>query len=91
MDTVGLSEADTVPQALLELVDEAVAGTLIVFTEGVAPPVEVNEPVPLREPVLVDEPLPDTETVCVTERDTPGLLDAVGGPEPLFDPEAHIV
>ena len=86
-----LNEADTVPQGLLDPVDEAVAGTLIVFTEGVAPPVELNEPVPLREPVLVDELLPDTETVCLTERDTPGLLDAVGAAEPLFDPEAHIV
>jgi len=63
----------------------------MVCAEGVVSPVELSDPVPLREAVRVDEPLLETETVCVTERDTAGLRVSVAKLEVLFDTEVDAV
>lgn len=52
---------------------------------------ELTETVLLREPVLVEEGHPDTETVCVPDRETMELLLSVAAPELLFDTEAEAV
>ena len=52
---------------------------------------ELGDTVPLRVAVRVEDPLPDTETVCVAERDTTALLENVAAPELLFDVETEAV
>jgi hypothetical protein len=88
---VELKDAETVPQELLETVDEPVAGILMVCAEGLLSPVELSDPVPLRDPLLLEQPLPDTDTVCVTEREVAGLRVAVAKLEVLVDTEADAV